>query len=251
MMASVKEQLEEWASGTARAYAQIARSGNPKENVAFYTQSDLSACVGNPKTLILGINPGSAGPYVSTSSGRGQIDKPFWELDGKDMDGCHLLKGNPSWCEKEAWPYWKRLCGYFKYAGENPLFHAEDCDVVVSNATFFATKEAVKLSSGILKRTFPYTLELIDILKPQMILLESGLKHFPLLKSLRLDKLSVEYSQLPCAIQVGSINGIPCYGVPHPSAHLSHEQREAISRFVSYVYDTHTLDLEEIKRHVF
>ena len=207
-------QLNTWAAKTAEAYDRIARTyGNNAP--AFYTQSDLTKINDSPHVFVMGINPGSGGTYKE------QCESEYWQLGGKPMDGTHLLKGNPSWSKRFDWSYWQRI---YRLFDSNPHPLDDGTDFIVTNATFFATPKAKNLLPQLLAETLPYTLELIEIARPRMIVVLSGNSLLKTIKA-HCDATGwrLEYSQTFASlgnIFTGHLEGIPCCGIPHPSACL-------------------------------
>ena len=119
----------------------------------------------SPHVFVMGINPGSGGTYKE------QCESEYWQLGGKPMDGTHLLKGNPSWSKRFDWSYWQRI---YRLFDSNPHPLDDGTDFIVTNATFFATPKAKNLLPQLLAETLPYTLELIEIARPRMIVVLSG-----------------------------------------------------------------------------
>ena len=156
--------LAKRADKTAVFYNEVATQLGDNAP-AFYTQSPLHNIMASPKVLIIGINPGSDGSYKE------QCNNDSWGLKGNQMDGFHLMKGNPFWLEHQKWLFWKRLRQIFD-EGNNPLDN--EGGYVVTNASFFATFNAKELNRDVLKKTMQCSLELIDILKPQFIIVLSG-----------------------------------------------------------------------------
>lgn len=223
-----KQALNEWADETANYYHKLAIE-NPKYNLAFYTQSDLTNIKENTELLILGINPGSTGSYTE------QILNPYWGLDGK-MDGKHLLKGNPDWHEHKKWPYWNRLYKFFSIKPEGENILDDDSQYILSNASFFNTKKAGDISNELLRKSLPMTIELINITKPKRIICLSGKDCFARIKAAIPSSESFEYEELFHSIFIGNLNGIPCYAIPHPSAYLSDEHRTLIKNCLSCLF---------------
>lgn len=223
-------QLNTWAAKTAEAYDRIART-HGDDAPAFYTQSDLTKITDSLRVFVMGINPGSGGTYKE------QCDSEYWQLGGKPMDGTHLLKGNPSWSNRSDWAYWQRIYRLFD-ANPHPLDN--ETDFIVTNATFFATPKARNLLPQLLAETLPYTLELIEITRPQMIVVLSG---NALLKTIKAHcdatGRRLQYSQTFASlgnIFTGHLEGIPCCGIPHPSACLFREERELMKKVVTQTY---------------
>ena len=223
-------RLNTWATKTAEAYDRIARAQGD-DAPAFYTQSDLTNIDDSSLVFVMGINPGSIGTYKK------QCEDEYWQLGGKPMDGTHLLKGNPSWSNRFNWPYWQRIYRLFD-ANPHPL--DDDNGFIVTNATFFATSKAEHLLPQLLAETLPYTLELIEITRPRMIVVLSGKSLFKAIKS-HCDATGrrFEYSQTFASlgsIFTGHLEGIPCCGIPHPSASLFREERELMRKVVTQTY---------------
>ena len=243
-------QLNTWAAKTAEAYDRIARTyGNNAP--AFYTQSDLTKINDSPHVFVMGINPGSGGTYKE------QCESEYWQLGGKPMDGTHLLKGNPSWSKRFDWSYWQRI---YRLFDSNPHPLDDGTDFIVTNATFFATPKAKNLLPQLLAETLPYTLELIEIARPRMIVVLSGNSLLKTIKA-HCDATGwrLEYSQTFASlgnIFTGHLEGIPCCGIPHPSACLFREERELMRKVVTQMYccESITADayqdlLHSIKQH--
>lgn len=222
-----KEALETWADNAAKGYVSITKDieGNAS---SFYTQSDLTKLSQSPEVMILGINPGSEGTYIE------QKANPNWGLNGADMDGAHLIRGNyckdansrSAWDNRGKWNYWKRLRNYFRNVAEgNPL--DDESKFVLSNISFFNTPKANQLSNELLLRTIPYSIELINIIKPKHIVFLSGKNTLrKLYATSRVSKdFLLEYHEVCNGIYEGIFDGIPCLGGPHPSAHLTSYER--------------------------
>lgn len=230
-----QEALKRWADNTAKGYVGIAAEEG-KNAPAFYTQSDLTKLSGSPEVMILGINPGSEGTYEAQKS------NPNWGLNGADMDGEHLILGNyckdatgtPMWENRERWVYWQRLKHYFHLVRQgNPL--EDEGKFVVTNMSFFSTPKANELSGKLLLRSMSYSLELINILKPRRIIFLSGKKSLARLRTINKGSKSflLEYHEVGKSIYEGELEGIPCLGVPHPSAHLTATERRNIEKVIA------------------
>lgn len=223
--------IKNWADRTAYFYNVIAKELGDHAP-AFYTQSPLLNLTCPPKVLVIGINPGSGGSY------REQCNNPLWELNGNPMDGLHLIKGNPCWSEHKKWRYWKRLRQMF---GEDNNPMDDENGYVVTNASFFATFKAKELNKNILKKTTPCSIELIDILKPQFILVLSGKS---VLRTMAEVDEKTHYTQLFNSysnVFIGDIHGVPCCGVSHPSAFMLSEERDLIRKVISQVYNKESI----------
>lgn len=230
----MQEELRKWADRTAKGYVAIANDLKD-EAPSFYTQSDLTKITGTPEVIVLGINPGSVGSYIS------QKDNPNWGLNGKDMDGDHLIlgnfckndAGNPNWSDRNQWPYWQRLRAYFKFVlPNNPLDNEEK--FVVTNMSFFNSKKANYLSNKLLIKSIPYSLDLITILAPKKIVFLGGGGMLDKLNKVNRTKLfDLNYGMISPGIFKGQFNGIPFLAVPHPSAHLTSEYRQTVVDYIT------------------
>lgn len=223
----INNALAKWAERTTVFYNEVAaRLGD--DAPAFYTQSPLQNMMTSPKVLIIGINPGSGGSYKE------QCNNNSWGLHGNLMNGSHLMKGNPFWPEHHKWLFWKRLRQLFDERN-NPL--DDENAYVITNASFFATFKAKELNKDVLMKTIRCSLELIDILKPQFIIVLSGKS---LLRTMSEVDKEIHYTRLFNSysnVVVGNIHGVPCCGVPHPSASLLREERTLIKKVVTQVYN--------------
>ncbi len=250
---NLHDKLEAWADETAKAYEKIASDRHATERVdlPFYTQSPLDGVSEAPRLLIAGINPGSDGSYTA------QKENPNWDVK-KGMDGKHLLKGNfcrqddgkTAWEHRHEWNYWRGLKKYFRHI--IPEAEWEDpTKVVLTNASFFATKKADDISESLLRKTLPYTIELLKILAPKRIAF-FGAGCFDRLCCLtREDAFRFTGKELYHGIYICRFNGIQCYCLPHP-AFKSNELFDLVASTVAYLDDGFSsleeMDIEEIKR---
>ncbi len=255
---NLQDKLEAWADETAKAYDKIAsdRSATERVDLPFYTQSPLDGVSENPRLLIAGINPGSDGSYTA------QKGNPNWDIK-KGMDGKHLLKGNfcrqndgqTVWEHRQKWNYWRGLKKYFSRIV--PEAEWEDpTKVVLTNASFFATKKANALPKRLLLETLPFTIKLVRILRPERIAF-FGAGCFDRLREMS-RCLTGEYTfrftgkELYHGIYICRFNEIQCYCLPHP-AFKSNELLDLVAGTVAYLNDNFSsleeLDIEGIKRN--
>ena len=227
---SIQKELMDWADKTAKGYVTIAKEDEEKAS-SFYTQSNLTKVLNSPEVMVLGINPGSEGSYNS------QKENPNWELNGKDMDGMHLIQGNycknedgyPNWDDRNNWPYWKRLKAYFRdVESGNPLENEDK--LVVTNMSFFNSKKANQIPNQLLVRTIPYSLDLIRIIAPKHIIFLGGSGMLNKLKRVNRNNnlFDMSYELIKPKVYKGLFNNIPFLAVPHPSAHLYREERQTV-----------------------
>lgn len=216
----LQKQLFEWAETTMSNYVCIASDPNNKADLAFYTQSDLTKLTGCPKLCIIGINPGSCGSFSDQCQNRN------WSYLFEDIHAPnHILKGNychaedkpSSWDLHTRWKYWHGLRRYFANSSLLKVLD-EDTNILVTNASFFNTPKANKISNELLCKTLPDTLRLIEITSPETIVFLSGKACFGRLS--RLSKMGIcdfEFKNVVGNVFIGKLNGRTCIGVPHPT----------------------------------
>lgn len=250
----IQEKLRKWANETVIAYHKIASRDDV--NIAYYTQSDLSLLSEKPELMIVGINPGN--PYGVTPYTEQCKNKNWSYLHNNPLDKNHLLKGNyckvegkPSWEKHEKWRYW---AGLKKCLSRTTLSTVIDDDskIIVTNASFFSTKKADGISESLLRETIPFTLNLIHITTPNIIIFLSGKKCFDRLYRLsNYSKLfQFKYKHICGNIYVGVLNGKYCIGIPHPAYKTSEELNlvASILPFLLNVTDYDDIDDELILR---
>lgn len=255
---NLHDKLEAWADETAKAYDKIASDRHATEHVdlPFYTQSPLDCVSEAPRLLIAGINPGSDGSYTA------QKENPNWDIK-KGMDGKHLLKGNfcrqddgkTAWEHRCKWNYWHGLKKYFSKIVPEAEWE-DSTKVVLTNASFFATKKADDISESLLRKTLPYTIELVKILAPKRIAF-FGAGCFGRLQEMSRcltgeDAFRFTGKELYHGIYICRFNGIQCYCLPHP-AFKSNELFDLVASTVAYlndnVSDLEEIDIEDTKRN--
>ena len=261
-MGNIQNELTKWAEEASDLYNKIGK----EKKLSFYTQSPLYKLVDNQKVevMIIGINPGSEGDYESMLS-----DKAWTSRDGKidKMPAEHLLKGNYNWDKSKnctswdihvKWPYFQGLMRYFSRIGESNIL-LDETRFVLTNMTFLNTKNKKDLSNDILPKTISHTVKLIEIVKPKMIVFLDGGEAFGYLNNLEKEEFQDFRSKYPIkkvkssSIHVGSLCGVPCYGIRHP-AHAAEEEFLHISTFLKLVYDCEIINLpscDEINRQCY
>lgn len=175
---NLQYKLREWSKWTLESY--LSEVNHVGENVAtsFYNQSDLSR-VKNCELMIIGINPG-AGCLFSQWGLKDQV------LSNSDF----LYRGNPCFqglSDKEiiyemsqkydkdkkryGWDLWHKIHKMLGYAGKGELLEKPD-KFVLSNMVFFGTAHQGQIPKEIDQEyCAKQTLELIDILKPKVVLM--------------------------------------------------------------------------------
>lgn len=242
--------LKKWAENAVKIYHQIASRDDV--NIAYYTQSDLSILKTSPELMIVGINPGSASSYTD------QRRNENWSYLYKNpLDENHLLKGNychekgkpSSWDNHRKWKYW---AGLRHCLSKTYLLNTieDDNKIIITNASFFSTKEANEISEKLLIETIPLTLNLIKISNPKHLLFLSGKKCFERLSSIsKLSELvNFEYRNVCGNIYIGNLNGKLCIGIPHPT-YKTNEELNLVATVIPYlinVKEYEDIDLELI-----
>lgn len=250
----IQEKLRKWANETVIAYHKIASRDNV--NIAYYTQSDLSLLSEKPELMIVGINPGN--PYGVTPYTEQCKNKNWSYLHNNPLDKNHLLKGNyckvegkPSWDAHREWKYWSGLRKCLSRTTLSTVID-DDSKIIVTNASFFSTKKADGISESLLRETIPFTLNLIHITTPNIIIFLSGKKCFDRLYRLsNYSKLfQFKYKHICGNIYVGVLNGKYCIGIPHPAYKTSEELNlvASVLPFLVNVTNYEDIDDELIRR---
>ena len=171
-------ELREWSKWTLESY--LSEVNHVGENIAtsFYNQSDLSR-VKDCELMIIGINPGAGCLF----SQWGQKERAISNSD-------FLYRGNPCFqglSDKEiiyemsqkydkdkkryGWDLWHKIHKMLGYAGKGELLEKPD-KFVLTNMVFFGTAHQGQIPKEINQEyCAKQTLELIDILKPKVVLL--------------------------------------------------------------------------------
>jgi len=175
---NLQYKLREWSKWTLESY--LSEVNHVGENVAtsFYNQSNLSR-VKECQLMIIGINPGAGCLF----SQWGQKERAISNSD-------FLYRGNPCFqglSDKEiiyemsqkydkdkkryGWDLWHKIHKMLGYAGKGELLEKPD-KFVLTNMVFFGTAHQGQIPKEINQEyCAKQTLELIDILKPKVVLL--------------------------------------------------------------------------------
>jgi len=178
MKSNLQYKLKEWSKWALESYLSEVRHVGENVATSFYNQSDLSR-VKNCELMIIGINPG-AGCLFSQWGLKDQV------LSNSDF----LYRGNPCFqglSDKEiiyemsqkydkdkkryGWDLWHKIHKMLGYAGKGELLEKPD-KFVLSNMVFFGTAHQGQIPKEIDQEyCAKQTLELIDILKPKVVLM--------------------------------------------------------------------------------
>lgn len=247
-MNDLQKNLLDWAEKAVNTYNQIALSDSNRIP-AFYTQSPLNVLETSPEVMVIGINPGSIGTFQQ------QLSNPHWNLGEKGMSANQLLCGNYCIAEDEkstCWEhFWEKGYGpktnaYFSKMVNNPFGQKKPINYCLTNLTFFGTANAKDLNGLKISDTYVHTLELITILKPKKLILFSGVSAAKIIRGFLINHSEIkgytinpEIIERPLSektgkyVNGGDICGIKYLGVPHPSAHLSHNDREEVKDLIA------------------
>jgi len=168
----IQVKLESWAKETVNVYNRIVETLNEKKpdiKWGYYTQSVLNRETLNPDILILGINPGAAGGGIMTWEELLQ-GNPCFKGKGDEEILFDLYKRHDPKKRKYGWDLTNKVNKMLEYAGKQTL---NDLDkFVLSNMVFFGTEHQGDIPKVINQEVCAQkTLELIDILKPKVVLL--------------------------------------------------------------------------------
>lgn len=239
---SIKSQYDEWVN---RVCAFLSEVG-PILNVTCGSFQSRPILDKQPDVVFLGYNPHESGSFVQSD----EIRKRFY-------------KGNPSFYieANNNWAIWKPLCESFKWA--DYIQPIEDEHFVFFNAIYFGTNSISEFknlpnSNEAIKKCLQFTGEVIqDIFKPKCVVCFSvpdcfdNLNRFYKFTSVKrintlheTDASLIDFamkkeangwkSAYSCKriIKKGIWNGIPVYGIPHPSGRVSYNDFGAITLYL-------------------
>ena len=163
---TIIEMLEKWADETINLYNPIAQT----VQLGYYTQSVLSRIKRSPDLLILGINPGSGGGSVRQSGTELLDGNPCFKGKSDEEIIFDLFKRYDPQTRRHGWDLLNKIKKMLGFAGKQTL---NDLDkFVLSNMVFFGTEHQGDIPKEINQEVCAKkTLELIDILKPKVVLL--------------------------------------------------------------------------------
>lgn len=237
-MHTIKEEIRAWGERAVERYIEIAKTFETENGSAFYTQSPLDIIEENPDLVIMGINPGSTGPFAE------QIMNPNWQRIGFPKFDA-FLKGNVAWESTKKVSYWTRICSILNSGGLGHLV-SDDKKFVCTNITPFGTKKEKDLRSGLMRDTAQLSLKLLEILKPKIVLC-LGVRSFNELCRISgaTDKTSVYGSVFSYAHHGGYV----IVGIHHPAYYYSNEQKSLVGRCLQLVFSHHgKITADEIRK---
>lgn len=221
------EAYDDWVKRVCEFLVEIG----PEINMSCGTFQSRPILEKNPDVVFLGFNPNES---------LGFNVKSIWP--------CRFYKGNPDFYERgDKWKVWRKIMDAFSWAEfETPI---SDGHFVFFNAFYFGSKSISELKkiSGmdtIIRKCFDFTEEVImSIFKPKCIICFSITELFNELNKLygfknveeihtakQTDKYLLEFAlsketsnwnhiyDCRYVLKKGVWDGIPIYGIPHPSA---------------------------------
>ena len=101
---------------------------------------------------------------------------------------------------------------------------------MLTNVTFFNSDRAKDIKNPLFLKSMPYSIELIDILKPKHVVFLGGSKMLDKLKKANHNNnlYEMNFEMIKPRVCKGFFNGIPFLAVPHPSARLKREERQTV-----------------------
>lgn len=215
-------ELQQWAAEVIEKITPIAE----EINLAYYPlQSEAKM---NPELLIIGLNPGSQGEYKEQKTN----DK--WEFKDGKMTTERLLKGNPTYAEKDTWPIFKGM--------KNIAFIRESIEsnnYCFINYIFFGTKGIKDFTSisndrEIEEICIEFTKKFIEIIKPKHIIV-LGLKGMESISKIEKTLLKGKSERL--LVQGADLFGKQVLAISHPSYAMSAAEYEAIDTNIKEFYE--------------
>jgi hypothetical protein len=219
-----EEKLEMWAKEVLNYCCPIAE----KHNRAFYAFQ--STPVEKPRVLLLGLNPAGKGPYTTVGEYKGQCTT--WELPEEGMRPEIFVQQNPwyfggrKYDPKEKWNILEKLEVTISV---NHELNKEFFNMVYMNLLYFNSKDFKEFQKhfkddwkDVFDKCADFTKFLIvEIIKPRRIVC-LGAHCFP--------KFMGKDTKYQNRVKNASLDGIPVYGIEHPSSRLSNEKREIIGK---------------------
>ena len=237
-----KQEYDKWVSKVCSFLVEESK----KLNVTCGTFQSKPILNKQPDVVILGYNPHEIGKPLPFN----KIKERFYE-------------GNPYFYsdERNEWPIWAPLRWSFEWAGYTKP--TEDGNFVFFNAVFFGTNDISEFkklprSNEVIKKCLQYTGEVIqNIFRPKCVVclsvpdcFDSLNKQFRFSDVKRISTLQetdadlIEFAlnkerygwitKYDCKriIKKGSWDGIPVYGIPHPSGRVSYNDFGAIALYL-------------------
>ena len=228
-MNELKNQLADWAERTVAAYRQMAQEAQGQKHeiyTAFYTQSDLSVLRQLPLLAILAINPNTVCSYAD------QVANPYWgTTQERGITAECFLKGNPDFANRNKWPLWKGLYKIFQYGHIHQLLDSEQ-HYIYTNVVNFNSRHPWQIPKAIFNRCADYTLELLQLLQPKIVLC---LGNDPFVALVRSRNLSAE-NLVPGGVQRAFYQGSVIIKIPHTSSCYTTEAKILVGKCLAQLF---------------
>lgn len=231
----MQTKLLNWAKETYQTYSALV----DKYDIGFYNQTPLGDLQEPVKVVVMGINPGSGGSFSNMRD-----NNPDWGFDKLGEKYRHLIRGNITWQKEHTkWRYWNNVMNLLSKAYPD-IREKEEKECVFTNATFFNTPKAQDVFEGLYNKTLPCTINLIDILSPEMVINLSPNNFNRMSAALGSDFRYVEvfYRRL----MLGRYKGILFVSVYHPSARYSNAYKDLVQKSLVLIQEKRTREIEEI-----
>ena len=254
MIMNIQEKLVSWAKETVNVYNPIVETLNKESsNITwgYYTQSVLNRETLNPDLMILGINPGAAGGGIMTGEELLQ-GNPCFKGKGDEEILFELYKRYDPQKRKYGWDLMNKINKMLEFAGKLTL---KDFDkFVFSNMVFIGTAKQgqIPLNNNQQKECAKQAFELIDILKPKVVLL-LGDQTRDLFKKVanisHMEELIPDYHDFYCFYN--NIHVISIYHTAYYSF-FTNDNMKIIGNIIGYALDNFTdrIDIQEIKSFI-
>ena len=251
-MKDIQRQYDCWVQKVCQYLAKVGPLLGGEEGTHCATFQSKPILDHHPDVVFLGYNPHEE-----------------WGFFEEDAQPTRFYEGNPSFYEKEKgqykrdkWPVWRPLVNAFKWARCERF--VEDGNFIFFNAVYFGSRnisnfEKLEGSKSAVNQCLDFTAEVIlDIFHPKCIICLSVNKcfdllnqkfHFELIKKIdtaaETNHLLLDFALnrtdqknwkniFSCSksIKKGIWNGIPIYGIPHPSSRVSGDDWGAIALYL-------------------
>lgn len=243
-----ESRLTKWATKVADECHNIATSSNIEERVDLFFYALQSPPKENPDLLIIGLNPGGsdADTYLSACKTRG-IERMTYK---------EIMKENPFWHKRDSkkrdenWAIWTRLKQSFI---NDEMFQLLENSVYMNLLYFNSGNFNDFLSKSGSKKAFDICCELTneairDVFKPRMIICLGVSDCFSGIKGCTSFEVLKRNEKGKKLLVRKYHNGIPVYGIPHPSSArgITNEDRALIGKLIYEDFFNHTLPEDSV-----
>lgn len=230
----METKLLNWAKETYKTYSELVG----RHDIGFYSQTPLWGIKEPVKVVVMGINPGSGGSFSDMKT------KVNWGFDKLGEEPYrHLMRGNICWKDHTKWRYWNNVMNLLSTAYPG-IKEKEEKECVFTNATFFNTPKAKDVFDGLYKETLPSTINLIEILSPEMVISLSA-NNFDRMKCALGDDF--QYVEVfGRRLMLGRHKEMLFVSVWHPAARYTKAYKELVQKSLALIRKNLTRSMEEI-----